>query len=313
MLCPLVERRGGRGSLFEVGGRGLHDSDACPADGWGWATMPRGLSRTTARRAIKLAAGLTDAVRRPARGLVVLIYHRVGTGTSLEMDLPRSEFERQARRLAHGASVAAIDDALTVVENAGHEGPDPVVLTFDDGTADFVEHALPVLVPLGLPSTLYVATDFIESGREFPYGGRPLSWSALSDAVSTGLVTVGSHTHTHALLDRLDPRSVADELDRSIGLIEDRLGFTPRHFAYPKALLTNQASEPEVRRRFASAAIGGCRPNPYGRTDPHRLLRSPVQTSDGWRWFERKLAGGMAFEDDLRRVVNRWRYSGAST
>lgn len=275
--------------------------------------MPRGLNRTTARRAIKVAAGLADTVRRPGRGLVVLIYHRVGTGTSPEIDLPRSDFERQARRLADGASVMTLDDALAVVANSGHEGPDPVVLTFDDGTADFVEHVLPVLVPLGLPSTLYVATDFIERGLEFPSGGRPLSWSALGDAVSTGLVTVGSHTHTHALLDRVDPRAAADELDRSIGLIEDRLGFTPRHFAYPKAVLASPACELEVRQRFASAAIGGCRANPYGRTDPHRLLRSPVQTSDGWHWFERKLAGGMAFEDDLRRVLNRWRYSGAST
>jgi hypothetical protein len=29
------------------------------------------------------------------------------------------------------------------------------------------------------------------------------------------------------------------------------------------------------------------------------------------RWFEAKLAGGMAFEDDVRRAVNRLRYSGA--
>jgi hypothetical protein len=31
------------------------------------------------------------------------------------------------------------------------------------------------------------------------------------------------------------------------------------------------------------------------------------------RWFERKVAGGMAMEDALRRALNRWRYAGATT
>ena len=42
--------------------------------------------------------------------------------------------------------------------------------------------------------------------------------------VSTGFVTIGSHTHTHALLDRLPPDRVEDEITRSAGLIEDKLG-----------------------------------------------------------------------------------------
>ena len=65
-----------------------------------------------------------------------------------------------------------------------------------------------------------------------------------------------------------------------------------------------------MRSRFRSAALAGTRPNPYGDTDPWRLARSPIQLSDGMRWFERKIDGGMAFEDDIRRVANRRRYAG---
>lgn len=57
----------------------------------------------------------------------------------------------------------------------------------------------------------------------------------------------------------------------------------------------------------------GTRANPYGRTDRQRLARSPVQTSDGMRWFERKLAGGMGLEDRMRQLRNRRRYAGACT
>jgi peptidoglycan/xylan/chitin deacetylase (PgdA/CDA1 family) len=131
--------------------------------------------------------------------------------------------------------------------------------------------------------------------------------------MATGLVTVGSHTHTHALLDRLAAGEVDQELDRSVKLIEDRLGVTPHHFAYPKALLGSPEAEEAVRRRFRSACVAGTRPNPYGTTDPYRLHRSPVQVADGMRWFRHKARGGMAFEDDVRRLVNRRRYAGAVT
>jgi peptidoglycan/xylan/chitin deacetylase (PgdA/CDA1 family) len=192
-------------------------------------------------------------------------------------------------------------------------GPPAICLTFDDGTADFVDEALPDLVANRLPVTLYVATDFVETGRPFPDDGRPVSWAALRDALSTGLVTIGSHTHTHRLLDRVDGQEAANELDRSVGLIEDRLGVSCDHFAYPKALLGSRAAEEEVRRRFRTAAVARTRPNPYGSTDLHRLCRSPIQVADGIRWFRHKAAGGMALEDDLRTLRNRRRYAGTVT
>jgi peptidoglycan/xylan/chitin deacetylase (PgdA/CDA1 family) len=135
----------------------------------------------------------------------------------------------------------------------------------------------------------------------------------LRDIVGTGLVAVGSHTHSHALLDRLPAGQVEDELDRSVKLIEDNLGVTPRHFAYPKALLGSPAAQAAVRSRFRSAAVAGTRANPYGRTDPYRLRRSPIQVADGMRWFRHKARGGMALEDDVRRLANRRRYQGAVT
>lgn len=260
--------------------------------------------------AVKIAAGALDAVRRPAAGLVVLIYHRVGARTGVRVDLPTPTFDAQIDALADTGSVLTMDAAVERLSR-GEDLRGHVVVTFDDGTADFVDDALPVLHRHGVPATLYVATAHIEERVDFPDDGRPASWAGLGDAVATGLVTIGSHTHRHVLLDRLPEPEVAADLDRSIGLIGDRLGVAARHFAYPKALPPSPAAEREVRARFCSAALAGTRANPVG-TDVHRLARTPVQTTDGDRWFARKLAGGMAFEDDLRRLVNRRRYAGAT-
>jgi len=272
----------------------------------------------TPRRAVKAAAELADRLHPPTRGVVVLIYHRVGRASSMEVDLPADLFEAQMAWLADSGRVTTLDrarDLLARPEAPADLAPgrDPVVITFDDGTRDLAEVAAPILARHGLPALLYVATDFVEAARPFPGDGPPLSWAELGDLVADGGWQLGSHTHTHALLDRLDPARVDDELDRSIGLIAERVGGPVDHFAYPKAVAGHARAERAVRRRFRSAAVAGTRPNRYGDTDPWRLARSPIQVSDGMRWFERKVAGGMGLEDGLRGVANHLRHRRAQT
>ena len=265
-----------------------------------------------AKQGLKWSVHTLDRLAPRRRGVTVLIYHRVGGRTPLDVDLPLATFEHQMETLAASGRVRSLDDALDALEGAAPASPDddPVVVTFDDGTADFAELAHPVLERHRIPATIYVATEFVDRGVDFPNDGRPLSWSALRDTAAAGLVTVGSHTHTHALLDRLPAGSVADELDRADALIAEHVGGPVRHFAYPKAVAGSSPADAAVRARYRSAALAGTRPNPYGTTDPHRLARAPIQTSDGMRFFAAKVDGGMGFEDSLRDAANRWRYRG---
>ncbi|MGO9875630.1 MAG: polysaccharide deacetylase family protein [Acidimicrobiia bacterium] len=274
------------------------------------------------RRAVKVASAAADRFRPPGAGVVVLLYHRVGGGSSLEIDLDAARFDDQIAAVAASGRAVSLGEALeqlaaasppSVSEPASSVPDSSVVVTFDDGTADFVEVALPILAQHRIPATLYLATDFVEGGHPFPAQARPVSWSSLRDACATGLVDVGSHTHTHPLLDRISPAEAADELDRSVGLIGERLGQAARDFAYPKAVPGTPEVARLVRERFRSAALAGTRVNPWRGTDPYRLARSPIQVSDGMRFFQSKLAGGMALEDSFRRTINRVRYAKAHT
>jgi hypothetical protein len=279
------------------------------------------------RRTIKVASAGADRLRPNIAGVVILIYHRVGGGSGLEIDLDAGRFDDQMaavaasnRVLSLGAALERLDSPIASDTDGARDGDPPsVVVTFDDGTADFTDVALPILARHGVCATLYAATGFIEDGVDFPDGGRPVSWSALRDACATGLVDVGSHTHRHLLLDRISPAVATEELDRSAGTIADRLGRPALDFAYPKAVAGTPETAQLVRDRFRSAALAGTRVNPYAsskssrRTDPQRLSRSPIQVSDGVRYFERKLAGGMALEDSLRRAINRARYARSTT
>ena len=268
-----------------------------------------------AGRSIKEAAALADRVAPPRPGVVVLLYHRVGERSSAsEIDMPAAVFEQQMAWLAARRVATDLDAALDeTAEPFDERRPrHPVVVTFDDGTADLVDVALPILARHNVPSVWYLATDFLEQGRDFPDRGRPLSWAGAREAVDSGLVTLGSHTHTHALLDRIDPVDAAGELDRSVELIGERVGVTVDHFAYPKAVAPSPEVEPLVRTRFRSAALGGNRANGYGSTDLHRLARSVIQRRDGMRFFTHKARGGMALEEVARRRFDRLRYARAA-
>jgi len=270
--------------------------------------------RRGAGQGLKAAAALADLARRHTDGLTVLLYHQVGGAQPSAVNLSVGRFDEQLAYLRADRGVGTLDEGVAAIEpTAIPAASSPrFVVTFDDGTADFVDVALPVIERHEIPVTLYVATRWVDEEKSFWDDGTVLSWSGLREALATGLVTIGSHTHSHALLDRLPAKDIANELDRSIGLIQDNLGVTPGHFAYPKALAPSPAADAAVRERFRSAALAGTRPNPYRATDPYLLTRSPIQVSDGMVWFRRKAAGGLRLEDELREVLNRRRYAGST-
>ena len=275
------------------------------------------------RSIVKRASLATDPVLARQGGVTVLIYHRVGGGSASEVDLPVDTFRQHLQHLAEHTTVVSLDRAVQLLDGgadgaarpshqfARHDKP-LTVITFDDGTADFTDHAVPALVEAGLPATLYVATEFVHTGTDFPWGAPPTSWAELRDATSTGLVTIGSHTHSHWLMDRTDPQVVNADLDLSIELITTHVGTAPTHFAYPKAVLGSPATEIAVRRRFTTAALARSRTNVPGHTDLHRLSRTPVQRSDSLRHFAAKAHGGMRLEGALRDTIARVKYAGAT-
>lgn len=275
------------------------------------AVAPTPAATTPARRAVKAASRAWDALRRPPTGVTVLIYHRVGATGGGQMNLTPQVFGRQVEWLAANRRVVDLDTAVAEIGGAGPVPPG-VALTFDDGTADWVDVVAPILVRHGVPATFYLTTGYPDGDLPLPDGERAISWSGVAELVASGVASIGSHTHTHRLLDRLQPVEIADELDRSVDLIAEHTGASPAHFAYPKAVEPSGAARQAVRSRFRSAALAGTRANVAG-DDPLSLHRSPVQAADSFDDVRRKVDGGMGLEDSLRRAANRVRYLGKSS
>jgi peptidoglycan/xylan/chitin deacetylase (PgdA/CDA1 family) len=218
------------------------------------------------------------------------------------MEVTRDDFVEQLDWLAANREVVPFDEAIARWDDPGSENL--VVLTFDDGYLDTHATAYPLLSDRGLPFLIYLATESIETGVALGPGGAadPLTWDQIREMIESGLVTIGAHTHRHTDLRSVSPDQVEEELATSDGLIEERLGERPSHFAYPWGYWSPQAAR-VVDERYQTAAIAFT-PRPPDRLNRHQLHRYPVQLSDGFRFFPARLRGGLRWEERVRRRLD---------
>ena len=253
----------------------------------------------------RLRGGLKTALaampqRGAAQGATLLIYHRVGGGTTNELDMDVAAFERQLDVLAQH-DVVSLDTALDRLE--GGDARPSVVLTFDDGFADVHHNAWPLLRERGLPFTVYLATAYL--GEEMQWEGATakgvpghgLSWDQIRKMQDSGLLTLGNHTHTHVRPERLSEA----ELDACTEAVFRRCGVRPRHFTYPWGIPV-PGVETALRSRFRSASTGEIGRNLPGQ-DFLQLKRVPVRRTDPEVFFRAKLTGDLRAERAYAAVV----------
>ncbi|HKV02154.1 MAG TPA: polysaccharide deacetylase family protein [Ktedonobacteraceae bacterium] len=138
----------------------------------------------------------------------------------------------------HEYTPVTVTQFVDAVAQRGAALPDrPVVLTFDDGFADFFTEAFPILQQYNFVATLYVATGFIGSTsrwlqREGEATRPMLTWDQLTEISASG-IECGGHSHRHHQLDTLPLAEARDEIARSKWLLEGHLGQEVSTFAYP--------------------------------------------------------------------------------
>jgi peptidoglycan/xylan/chitin deacetylase (PgdA/CDA1 family) len=168
----------------------------------------------------------------PATYVPVLYYHYIRINPNprdragFSLSTPPAVFRAQMQYLAdYGFHVISLHQAVLAIKNHSGLPSRPLVLTFDDGYADFFTAAMPILLSHG-----FTATDFVVTGRL----GRPGFMTPSQVVVADGLgFNIGAHTVDHVALAALAPARATWEMRQSRLTLEGLLGHTVVDFAYP--------------------------------------------------------------------------------
>lgn len=132
--------------------------------------------RTATKRSIKRALVASGALRMARRfiegGALVLMYHSVRDepqlhANSIGIDITHSTavFQKQMEHVSRKYSPVTVDDLLLFLGGQKKIPLNCVAVTFDDGYADNVETAAPVLNHFGIRASFYVTVNCIETGK----------------------------------------------------------------------------------------------------------------------------------------------------
>ena len=184
---------------------------------------------------------------------------------SWQLSIPPTLFAQQMALLhvegAHTITLATLMDALSGKTALPSR---PVVLTFDDGYADFATTVEPVLARYG-----FVATDYVVSG--FINRPRYMTAAQILQMDADGMV-IGAHTVHHVDLAVVPPAEASAEIDASKTALERLLGHPVLDFAYPYGAFNPAVVQMTEQAGFRDAVstIRGDDQSLNGRFEMHR-------------------------------------------
>ena len=101
-----------------------------------------------------------------------------------------------------------------------------ILITIDDGFSSFYKNAWPYLKENRIPFILFISTQPI--GK---YGY--MNWDQIREIEKEDFVYIGNHSHSHDYLVNYGFDKFKKDIDQSIKLFNEELGYNPVFFSYP--------------------------------------------------------------------------------
>lgn len=246
--------------------------------------------------------------------LPILLYHNIGPMPLQDpfgLTIAAEQFEQQMRCLVRlGYQTIWPSDWIAARRDGKPLPKKPVIVTFDDGYADIVEHAFPILWRYGLKAAAYVVTkrigltntwDEVNGHRTM----RLMSAKQICEWARRG-IEFGSHTRTHPRLTSLSAQQLIDEIEGSRKDLQNLLGTEVLSFAYPYG---DGADSNVVRDKLMRTCLMGMTvwdgPNSV-ETNPYEMRRVIILPRDSTKDFERKLRFQKTLATHVREHIPLW-------
>lgn len=207
------------------------------------------------------------------------MYHSVGdcSDDPYRTTVTPDRLDAQLRWL-HRRGLRGVGVAELLATRSRGEGKGLVGLTFDDGYADFLTNALPVLERWECGATLFVLPGRLDGENVWdPLGPRkPLLTADGIRAVAGAGVEIGSHGLTHVDLTKADDELLHAEAAESRAVLSELSGAPVEGFCYPYGTVDQRAVD-----AVKAAGYGyGCAIDPGPLNGVHALPRVHIGEND---------------------------------
>jgi len=204
----------------------------------------------------------------------VIMYHRIDDGAVLsKLSVSPESFKRQMSFLERrNYNVVRLEDLPDLIKG-GKLPYKTIAITFDDGYENNYTNAYPVLKELDLAATIFISPGLI--GRD-----GYLSWDQIIEMSETGIISIGSHTMTHAYLPDLAEQGLNTEIFDSKRAIESHIRKEITSFSYPLGGF-NEYIKDKVKKAGYTIAVATNPGRAYPKHDIFAMKRVRIsRTSD---------------------------------
>ena len=174
---------------------------------------------------ISKSFGITLDNLNTKNGVITLMYHRFNENKYPSTNIRNEIFLEHLKEIRNsGIEFITFKKFKNVVESNISENY--ILLTIDDAFESFYINAWPILKSKKIPFILFVST------REIGKHGY-MTWKQIKEIIASDLVTIGNHSHTHEYLIDWKDNEIKSDLETSIKIFKNQLGFSPKIFSYP--------------------------------------------------------------------------------
>lgn len=161
----------------------------------------------------------------------IMMYHDILPEKQVFFDVTPAEFEADLQLIRdQGLTPINLDQLVTHLTTGLPLPAKPILLSFDDGYAGHYEYVYPLLKKYGYPGVFAIYPDKVGTKK----GRSSLTWEQLRQMAADPLVTIASHSVSHAVLTQVDEAQLEKEAVESKRILEQELGIPINHFVYPE-------------------------------------------------------------------------------
>ena len=158
-------------------------------------------------------------------GIVSLMYHRFNENQYPSTNIKIAIFKKQIEQINNKKINFIIPSNFDKNFNLKKERKQ-ILLTIDDAFSSFYENAWPILKKEKIPFILFVSTQPV--GK---YGY--MTWEQIKEVEKEDFAFIGNHSHSHEYLVEYNFNEFKKDIDTSIRIFNNNIGYNPIFFSYP--------------------------------------------------------------------------------